>query len=39
MWDNNAFPDSTGTSLWAAYTAGTKAGTYTLSGSTWTQSS
>jgi hypothetical protein len=25
--------------LWTAYTAGSKAGTYTRSGSTWTQTS
>jgi hypothetical protein len=30
--------DYTGTSLWTAYTGGaSKAGTYTRSGSTWTQ--
>jgi hypothetical protein len=44
-WDNGAFSSSTnssdcsGDSLWAAYTAGSKAGTYTRSGSTWTQES
>jgi hypothetical protein len=41
-WNNNSFTDSsyssTGDSLWTAYTGGaSKAGTYTLSGSTWTQ--
>jgi hypothetical protein len=41
-WANNAFTDnnydSTGDSLWTAYTTGgTKAGTYTRSGTTWTQ--
>jgi hypothetical protein len=28
-----------GGSLWTAYTNGSKAGTYTLSGTTWTQDS
>jgi hypothetical protein len=40
-WNNNSFPDSSysysGTNLWTAYTAGTKAGTYTRNGSTWAQ--
>jgi hypothetical protein len=40
-WGDNAFTDNSydnsGNSLWAAYTAGSKAGTYTRSGETWTQ--
>jgi hypothetical protein len=40
-WNNDSFPDSnygyTGDNLWTAYTTGSKPGTYTLSGSTWTQ--
>jgi hypothetical protein len=44
-WNNNAFNTDTmfssstysGTSLWNAYNSGTKAGAYTRSGSTWTQ--
>jgi hypothetical protein len=34
-WSDDAFPS--GNSLWTAYTSGTKAGTYTFSGTTWTQ--
>jgi hypothetical protein len=34
-WSSDEFPSAD--SLWTAYTAGTKAGTYTLSGDTWTQ--
>jgi hypothetical protein len=37
-WNNNTFPDNSGTSLWVAYTGGaSKSGTYTLSSNTWTQ--
>jgi hypothetical protein len=40
-WDNDAFgpyyESPSGTSLWNAYTAGTKAGTYTRVDATWTQ--
>jgi hypothetical protein len=40
-WDDETFStdslDAIGTSLWNAYTAESKAGRYTLSGTTWTQ--
>jgi hypothetical protein len=42
-WNNYAFYDGndsgilSGTRLWNAYIAGSKPGTYTLSGNTWTQ--
>jgi hypothetical protein len=36
-WSNDTFPSDTGNSLWTAYTTGSKAGTYTLSGNYWTQ--
>jgi hypothetical protein len=41
QWSNSSFPDDssgeTGNSLWTAYSAGIKPGTYTRSGSTWSQ--
>jgi hypothetical protein len=39
QWRNNAFSSSTdsGTSLWNAYSTRSKSGTYTRSGTTWTQ--
>jgi hypothetical protein len=41
VWSDSTFSTSSstysGTSLWTAYTTGSKPGTYTRSGSTWTQ--
>jgi len=41
-WNANSFSTTSspsGSSLWTTYTTGSKAGTYTRNGNTWTQGS